>query len=76
MCFSQDTVDGEKQNIHECGCHSDRKDATKEILFNPNVFTEFKLAGNPEVAYLVFRNFLLLIRNSIKTFTFPGDSCR
>lgn len=47
----QDTVDGEKQNIHECGCHSthsDRKDAAKEILFNPNVFTEFKLAGNPE----------------------------
>ncbi|KAH6812998.1 tetratricopeptide repeat protein [Perilla frutescens var. frutescens] len=46
----QDTVDGEKPNIEECGCHShsNGKDATKEILFNPNVLTEFKLAGNPE----------------------------
>lgn len=43
-------MDVEKQNVKECECHSDRKDATKEILFNPNVFTEFKLAGNPEVA--------------------------
>ncbi|XP_042008501.1 clustered mitochondria protein-like [Salvia splendens] len=44
----QDTGDGVKQNIQECGCHSNKKDATKDILFNPNVFTEFKLAGNPE----------------------------
>ncbi|XP_042047208.1 clustered mitochondria protein-like [Salvia splendens] len=44
----QDTEDGVKQNIQECGCHSNKKDATKDILFNPNVFTEFKLAGNPE----------------------------
>ncbi|XP_047980101.1 clustered mitochondria protein-like isoform X1 [Salvia hispanica] len=45
---SQDAVDGEKPNIDECGCHFNGKDATKEILFNPNVFTEFKLSGNPE----------------------------
>lgn len=24
----------------------------EEILFNPNVFTEFKLAGNPEVTQI------------------------
>ncbi|KAL1547485.1 clustered mitochondria protein-like [Salvia divinorum] len=44
----QDTEDGVKQNIQECGCHSNKNDATTEIMFNPNVFTEFKLAGNPE----------------------------
>lgn len=51
-------MDGEKQNIEECGCHSNGKDATKEIVFNPNVFTEFKLAGNPEVAYLILQTCL------------------
>ena len=25
-------------------------DSTAEILFNPNVFTEYKLAGSPEVS--------------------------
>ena len=51
IIFSQDTEDGVKHNIQDCGCHSNKKDATKDILFNPNVFTEFKLAGNPEVTY-------------------------
>ncbi|KAL9142343.1 hypothetical protein ABFS82_14G163600 [Erythranthe guttata] len=44
---AQDSMDGEKQKIQECCSHSESK-ATKEILFNPNVFTEFKLAGNTE----------------------------
>ncbi|KAI3448924.1 hypothetical protein Pfo_005589 [Paulownia fortunei] len=44
----QDAVDGEKQKFQECGSRSKSKDTSKEILFNPNVFTEFKLAGNPE----------------------------
>ncbi|KAL8555488.1 hypothetical protein ACS0TY_003336 [Phlomoides rotata] len=44
----QDTVEGEKQKIQECGSCNKTQDASKEILFNPNVFTEFKLAGNPE----------------------------
>lgn len=57
--FQQDTVEGEKQKIQECGSCTKTEDASKEILFNPNVFTEFKLAGNPEVAYIIFQNFLL-----------------
>lgn len=35
------------------GCfHSGRKD-TDDILFNPNVFTDFKLAGSEEVVFLL-----------------------
>ncbi|PIN14395.1 putative protein CLU1/cluA/TIF31 [Handroanthus impetiginosus] len=45
---AQDAVDGEKQKSQERDSHSERKDTSKEMLFNPNVFTEFKLAGNPE----------------------------
>ncbi|KAL0410704.1 UNVERIFIED_CONTAM: Clustered mitochondria protein [Sesamum latifolium] len=45
---SQDAVDGEKQKFQECCSHSKSEDTSKDILFNPNVFTEFKLAGNPE----------------------------
>lgn len=58
--FQQDTVEGEKQKIQEFGSCTKTKDASKEILFNPNVFTEFKLAGKPEVAlaYIIFQNFL------------------
>ncbi|KAK4415429.1 Clustered mitochondria protein [Sesamum alatum] len=44
----QDAVDGEKQKVQECVSHSKSEDLSKQILFNPNVFTEFKLAGNPE----------------------------
>lgn len=29
-------------------------DKSVDIRFNPNVFTEFKLAGNPEVSNFVF----------------------
>ncbi|KAL0308653.1 UNVERIFIED_CONTAM: Clustered mitochondria protein [Sesamum radiatum] len=47
---SQNAVNGEKQKFQECCSHSKSEDTSKEILFNPNVFTEFKLAGNPEVA--------------------------
>ncbi|KAK4397059.1 Clustered mitochondria protein [Sesamum angolense] len=45
---SQNAVNGEKQKFQECCSHSKSEDTSKEILFNPNVFTEFKLAGNPE----------------------------
>ncbi|KAL0425578.1 UNVERIFIED_CONTAM: Clustered mitochondria protein, partial [Sesamum radiatum] len=44
----QDAGKGEEQNLHEYDSRSKREDAGKEILFNPNVFTEFKLAGNEE----------------------------
>lgn len=47
------------QNFQECGSDSNVKDTSKEILFNPNVFTEFKLGGNQEVAYVAFPNYHL-----------------
>ncbi|KAL6562798.1 hypothetical protein OROHE_005385 [Orobanche hederae] len=37
-----------KQNIQECCSNSNTEDSSKEIFFNPNVFTEFKLAGSQE----------------------------
>lgn len=39
---------GDKDSFEECGSESGNKDTSQEILFNPNVFTEFKLAGSPE----------------------------
>ncbi|KAI3444967.1 hypothetical protein Pfo_001632 [Paulownia fortunei] len=45
---TSDLQDAEKQNFQECFSHSKTNDTSKEILFNPNVFTEFKLAGDQE----------------------------
>ncbi|KAL8500745.1 hypothetical protein ACS0TY_020362 [Phlomoides rotata] len=38
----------EMQNLQECGSDSNVEDTSKGILFNPNVYTEFKLGGNQE----------------------------
>lgn len=35
---------------NNCCSHSGRTD-TEDILFNPNVFTDFKLAGSEEVIF-------------------------
>ncbi|KAG8363575.1 hypothetical protein BUALT_Bualt19G0036700 [Buddleja alternifolia] len=43
-----DAANGDKQKLQECGSHSKSNDTSQEMLFNPNVFTEFKLAGKPE----------------------------
>ncbi|KAM7512311.1 hypothetical protein LguiB_011186 [Lonicera macranthoides] len=40
------TDEGKKEGVVECG--SGTEDMGKEKLFNPNVFTEFKLAGSQE----------------------------
>nr|QKE11183.1 tetratricopeptide repeat (TPR)-like superfamily protein 1 [Erythranthe lewisii] len=50
---TQDDGKGEKENCQECCSHSTHSHSTKkntsiDIFFNPNVFTEFKLAGNQE----------------------------
>ncbi|KAL2511617.1 Clustered mitochondria protein [Abeliophyllum distichum] len=45
---TQDAPEGEKHSSQECGSQSSIKDSTEEMLFNPNVFTEFKLAGRQE----------------------------
>lgn len=39
---------------------AESNDSTAEILFNPNVFTEYKLAGSPEVS-LISNNYPLFI---------------
>ncbi|XP_027159196.1 clustered mitochondria protein [Coffea eugenioides] len=38
----------EKEVAEEYGCQSESRHISEEILFNPNVFTEFNLAGSPE----------------------------
>ncbi|GFP98186.1 clustered mitochondria protein [Phtheirospermum japonicum] len=48
---TSDTPDDEKlgkQNSQECCPHSNTKDSIKDIFFNPNIFTEFKLSGSQE----------------------------
>lgn len=48
---------GAKKHFQETGSHSESKDAkSDEILFNPNVFNEFKLAGNQEVSCNFFNS--------------------
>lgn len=47
---------GKKESTKECGCaHAARGEMCEEILFNPNVFTEFKLAGSQEVILVTLR---------------------
>lgn len=66
-------------SCQECSSHSN-KDESKEILFNPNVFTEFKLAGNKEVLYItlwiirlsIFQDYFSL--NLLVTYS-PGNRC-
>ncbi|GER39391.1 clustered mitochondria protein homolog [Striga asiatica] len=43
-----DDEKGETQNLQECDSQFSMKDSRKEKTFNPNVFTEFKLAGSQE----------------------------
>ncbi|KZV47233.1 clustered mitochondria protein [Dorcoceras hygrometricum] len=45
---TQTVENGVKKHFQESGSRSESKDAKSEIVFNPNVFTEFKLAGNQE----------------------------
>lgn len=58
-CFAQDVPEvGEKESAEGCSCpHAVIGENCEEILFNPNVFTEFKLAGNQEV---IFATLLIL----------------
>lgn len=51
LVFFQNAETCEKDSGEERCCESEKKDISQEILFNPNVFTEFKLAGSPEVIY-------------------------
>lgn len=45
---TQDTAEGEKLTSQERDSQPSSKDSAEETLFNPNVFTEFKLAGSQE----------------------------
>lgn len=47
--------EGKREAAQECGSSSVRNgDICEEISFNPNVFTEFKLAGGEEVSLVFF----------------------
>ncbi|CAA0808886.1 Clustered mitochondria protein [Striga hermonthica] len=47
-CNTPDDENSGKQSLEECDSHSSNKASRKQIFFNPNVFTEFKLAGSEE----------------------------
>lgn len=51
------------ESVQESGpIRADNGDTSEEISFNPNVFTEFKLAGNEEASIVsAFEYFLLVI---------------
>ena len=50
-CFLQDSTKEEKaEDVKElASVIAKASDGCEDIVFNPNVFTEFKLAGSPEV---------------------------
>ena len=51
LLFLQDiTKDGKDENVKDCASLSAQTESYDEILFNPNVFTEFKLAGSQEAS--------------------------
>ena len=58
-CFLQDLTNEEKtENGEELSSASaEGSNHYDEIVFNPNVFTEFKLAGSPEVSSESFFSF-------------------
>lgn len=57
LCFLQEE---KTEDVKEHASASSEVSVSKEdIVFNPNVFTEFKLAGSPEV-FLIFCIYLLL----------------
>lgn len=47
MLFLQDIT---KEGRHEDASSPAQTESSDEILFNPNVFTEFKLAGSQEAS--------------------------
>lgn len=41
------------EDVQKCtSAPAESSELQEEILFNPNVFTEFKLAGNPKVTWI------------------------
>lgn len=61
-CFLQDSIDEKKtEDVKEfASVTAKASDGSEDIVFNPNVFTEFKLAGSPEVFFLLIFPFLCL----------------
>lgn len=51
----------EESSVHT---HEENDNSSSDILFNPNVFTEYKLAGSPEV----FKTTLFIINIHIYQF--------
>uniref|UniRef100_A0A2N9H0C0 Clu domain-containing protein n=1 Tax=Fagus sylvatica TaxID=28930 RepID=A0A2N9H0C0_FAGSY len=44
------TKEGRDENVKDCASSQAETEPREEILFNPNVFTEFKLSGNQEAS--------------------------
>ncbi|GMY22320.1 isoform 2 of clustered mitochondria protein [Fagus crenata] len=44
------TKEGRDENVKDCASSQAETEPRQEILFNPNVFTEFKLSGNQEAS--------------------------
>ncbi|GER48746.1 clustered mitochondria protein homolog [Striga asiatica] len=47
-CRKPDDENSGMQSLQKCDSHSSNKTSRKERFFNPNVFTDFKLAGSEE----------------------------
>lgn len=46
--------EGKREYVQECvPTSTESSESCKELLFNPNVFTEFKLAGSQEVSFKI-----------------------
>jgi len=62
ICFLQDSTKEEKtEDVKEfASVTAKASDGCEDIVFNPNVFTEFKLAGSPEVYFPLIFPFLYL----------------
>ena len=56
MCLDYLQQDVSKEEVSEevkehTSASAEGSDSYEEIVFNPNVLTDFKLAGNPEVVF-------------------------
>lgn len=78
--WSQQLAEDEKLNSEDVS-HPKTEDTSKKLLFNPNVFTEFKLAGDPEVVHLIsnhYLNYYIIFWKFFAKFAncyLPGNCC-
>lgn len=55
------TKEGKVETVQECSSASEESsDSCDGILFNPNAFTEFKLAGSQDVSLFLYNGSFLI----------------